>query len=337
MGSYGLGAAMGAGIRGAREAMDYRTQQQQQQYGMQRQQTLDQRADTEFAQEQQDRVEYDLPEKRATSDDRKRARKREQANVLLAQAAARQDPKMLERVYNEFVDDGYTAKINQLPDGRFEIQHPNGAAIADSFDQLVYGKEDGTGLGLYDMINTDAAPAKRSKAADRKAKLADTQAEYTMRGKEARATADYSHGHRMQEISAGRVPAPRYGMDADGNQMLIEGTSARPVMGPGGKPLTGMRPNDPQRGREDQIAAQMASKAMQQASEEIGAYGGTPQEVQVRAKEIFLGLMDLAGQQSSGGFGGEANTPTGRTIVKRGKLADGTRVVQYSDGTVEPE
>lgn len=177
-----------------------------------------------------DREEFGLPEKRARADAIKQQESDRLLRVEAGQAYAallRGDPKPTADFYTNRVADGHAANIQILPDGRIQIQHPNGSVIAKDADEVWMGKEDGTGMGLYQLAFPDqlaeTVQAGRKERASRKVSLEDE---------------DRQNTRRMREIWAQRAPMPQYGMDADNNMVLISGTGAKPVM-MGDKPLTG--------------------------------------------------------------------------------------------------
>lgn len=193
----GIGASMGSGIRGFQQARDWRANDEARQYAMERQGVDDQQRDTEFAQQQADRQEFDLPEKRDRQALTKQQRRKAQIKERIGTAYATKNLDELARIYSEDVPDGHTAKMSWTPDGMVQIDHPKGKVIA-SLDDVVFGKEDGSGAGLIDLIDLDVPMVRRSKAADRKAKLEDTSAEYGMRGK----LAEQEHGLAMRRLGA---------------------------------------------------------------------------------------------------------------------------------------
>lgn len=306
----GIGSLLGSGVRGYQAGVGYRQDQEDrkarnaaQEYGMQRQQVVDQRQDEEYAQGQADREEFDIPEKQAAKESRKMQRDRERLTKELGIGYASQDLNRINAVVKQLFPEEHGVSVDALPDGRFSVNSAKGQTISDTLEQVVFGKEDGSGMGLFNIINPEGVQEERTRQRTRKEKLEDSAAEYGMRGKEARDTARYSSDLRRSE--------PRYTMDADGNQVMVTGTNAESVMGPDGKPLRGVVPNNPamaEDGREKARAAQMAQKAMEQASKELaGQYGEAPDpaKVQTRAMQIFRQLMSMTGDPTTGGFGGE--------------------------------
>ncbi len=229
-------------VDGARDGMAWREDREARAAAAQRQAELDAQAQERYgmqlaehqadrAQAEADRTEFDLPEKRARAGATKRQEKervgREKAAAAY-EALLRGDTKPTEDFYTNDVPDGHDVKLQFLPDGSIQMQHPNGTAVAKSADELWFGKEDGTGLGLYQVAFPDQAietvQAGRKERKDRATKLED----------ETR-----SNNQRMREIGASRAPMPQYAMDADGNMGQVDGTSFRPVTGPDGKPMRG--------------------------------------------------------------------------------------------------
>ncbi|MBP9155517.1 MAG: hypothetical protein KBF48_11275 [Xanthomonadales bacterium] len=229
-------------IDGARDGMAWREDREARAAATQRQAALDAQAQERYgmqlaehqadrAQADSDRAEFELPEKRARAAATTRQEKervgREKAAAAY-EALLRGDTKPTEDFYTNDVPDGHDVKLQFLPDGTIQMQHPNGTAVAKNADELWFGKEDGTGLGLYQVAFPDQAietvKAGRKERKDRETKLEDEER---------------SNAQRMREIAAGRAPMPQYGMDAAGNTVLINGARAQSVMGPDGKPLQG--------------------------------------------------------------------------------------------------
>lgn len=178
-----------------------------------------------------DREEFGLPEKRARADAIKQQERDRALRVEAGQAYAallRGDPKPTADFYTNRVPDGHAANIQILPDGRIQIQHPNGSVIAKDADEVWLGKEDGTGMGLYQLAFPDqlaeTVQAGRKERASRKVSLEDE---------------DRKNTQHMREIWAQRQPMPTVGMDSEGNMGQINGTSFRPITGPDGKPVRG--------------------------------------------------------------------------------------------------
>jgi len=234
---YGMNSVSGA-VRGVHDGMDWLEGRQRRAADAQRQAEQDALAEQDrqrqLAEHEQDRArdlqdyeEFDRPRMKDEKDARSEARRLQQTRVKAARAlaaASRGDLGPTMALYRDDVPDSYEAMMEWTPDGKVKVWHPKGAFVADSVDDLYFGKADGSGLGLMHMLGiadpAEAVSEKRSRAQ----KIED----------ETR-----SNNQRMREIQAQRAPMAQYGIDAHGNTVLINGTSARQVMGDDGKPLRG--------------------------------------------------------------------------------------------------
>lgn len=242
MGMYGLGAAIGAGLQGYRQGKDWQEGNQDQQHQRERQQVTEQRQDTQYEQQQSDRQEFALPAQRAEASSRETAIKRDQMRRALSQAAARKDLAGIASIYNDGVDDGHTAELQWTPDGKVQIKHSSGQTAVVPFEDVVWGKQDGTGLGLWDMLDPDHLAARRDKGADRTAKMEDSKLDYGMRADLAKT----EYGLRAQEISQQGAQqreletlrgGQSFADDAGNMYMLRPDGTAKPVAGPDGAPM----------------------------------------------------------------------------------------------------
>ena len=234
---YGMNAVSGA-VRGVHDGMDWLEGRQRRAADAQRQAEQDALAEQDRqrqlaeheqdrAREQRDYEEFERPRMRDEADSRGEAKRQQQLRVKAARAlaaASRGDLGPTMALYRDDVPDGYEAMMDWTPDGKVQVQHPKGAFVADSVDDLYFGKADGGGLGLMHMLGiadpAEAVSAKRARAQ----KIDDEKRD---------------NAQRMREIAAQRAPMAQYGIDAQGNTVLINGTSARHVIGDDGKPLRG--------------------------------------------------------------------------------------------------
>lgn len=298
---YGMNSVSGA-VRGVHDGMDWLEGRQRRAADAQRQAEQDALAEQDrqrqLAEHEQDRArdlqdyeEFDRPRMKDEKDARSEARRLQQTRVKAARAlaaASRGDLGPTMALYRDDVPDGYEAMMDWTPDGKVQVQHPKGAFVADSVDDLYFGKADGSGLGLMHMLGiadpAEAVSEKRSRAQ----KIED----------ETR-----SNNQRMREIQAQRAPMAQYGIDAQGNTVLINGTSARQVTGDDGKPLRGAM--------------------VGRGGRAVGGAGGNPFGNSAEMQRLWMGVrMARATNPSLDGMPDEQVAAMVDTVAQSGKSRD---------------
>lgn len=236
---YGIGASLRAAVDGGRDGLAYTQGQDRMKREQARQMELQQRDDVQWQQGQDDRQrqqadyeEFDRPEKVAGAEDRKQQRRVQEMIRRAGQVYARQDLAGAEALATEAFG-GKPVKLRQNQAGGIDIMTQSGASTAADWDELMFGKADGSGMGLYNMLDPDGIAQSVEKRRDRTAARDEKEWEFDQRDE----LAQKEHGRAMSRIGASRQP--QYGIDAEGNTVAIEGTNFRPVVGPDGKPLRG--------------------------------------------------------------------------------------------------
>lgn len=236
---YGIGASLRAAIDGGRNGVAYLQGQDRMAQEQARQAEMQQRDDVQWQQGQEDRQrqvadyeEFDRPERVAGAEDRKQQRRIQELVRRAGQVYARRDLSGAEALAAEAFG-GQPVKLRQNQAGGIDIMTQSGASTAADWDELMFGKADGSGAGLYNLLDPDGIAKSVETRRGRAAVRDEKQWEFDQRDK----LAQREHGRALSRMNAGRQP--QYGIDAEGNTVAIDGANYKPVVGPDGKPLRG--------------------------------------------------------------------------------------------------